>query len=68
MIGTQNAQILRHMQIIGEITPLDALHYCGCLRLAARIYEIRSTGVEVQDRWVTSDDGKRYKAYSVKKT
>ena len=68
MISTQNAQILRHMQTIGEITPLDALNYCGCLRLAARIYEIRSTGVEVQDRWVTSDDGKRYKAYSVKKT
>lgn len=68
MIGTQNAQILRHMQTIGEITPLEALNYCGCLRLAARIHEIRSTGVEVKDRWVTSDDGKRYKAYSVKKT
>lgn len=63
MIGTQNAQILRHMETIGEITPLEALNYCNCLRLAARIYEIKNSGVEVEDRWITSDNGKRYKAY-----
>lgn len=68
MSNTQNAQILAYMKTGNEVTPLEAFRFFNITRLAARVFEIRSTGVEVQDRWITTYDGKRYKAYSVKKT
>jgi hypothetical protein len=65
-MNTQNAQVLAWMKSGNEITSLEAFINFKITRLAARVYEIRSTGVEVDDRWITTSEGKRYKAYRVK--
>lgn len=45
--STHKAQILAHLQQGQSITPLDALEMFGCLRLGARIYDLRKDGVEI---------------------
>lgn len=37
-------QILAWLKKNKSITPLDALHYIGCYRLSARIYDLRHDG------------------------
>ncbi len=44
---TQTEKILEFMRANGSITPMDALSEFGCMRLAARIADIRSSGVNV---------------------
>jgi len=46
-------------------TPLDALKHTGCMRLAARVHVLKEAGIEVHDRWVKTDDGKRFKSYRI---
>lgn len=41
---TQKANILNYMKIHGSITPLEALQNFGCMRLAARIHDLREDG------------------------
>jgi hypothetical protein len=41
----QTDKILRHMLLHGSITPIDALQSYGCMRLAARIADLRKDGV-----------------------
>jgi hypothetical protein len=53
------------MQQGNEITPLEALMRFQCMRLASRIRDIKDMGIDIADRWVTRDDGKRFKAYRV---
>jgi hypothetical protein len=49
-----------------EITALEALKLFNCMRLAARINDLKDMGVDIADRWITRDDGVRFKAYRVK--
>jgi hypothetical protein len=49
-----------------EITSLEALKLFKCMRLAARIADIKDMGIDIADRWITRDDGVRFKAYRVK--
>jgi hypothetical protein len=65
-IESQSQAILRYMQQGNEITPLEALMRFQCMRLASRIRDIKDMGIDIADRWVTRDDGKRFKAYRVK--
>lgn len=44
---TQTEKILAYMRDYGSITPLDALAEFGCMRLAARIADIRATGIPI---------------------
>jgi hypothetical protein len=46
------------------VTPQDALRHAGCFRLAARVHDMRSAGINVVDRWVERDDT-RFKAYKI---
>ena len=50
----------------GWTTALDALKDCGCMRLAARVLEMRQSGLKVVDQWVEVN-GKRFKAYRLVK-
>ena len=50
---TQCEMILRHMKEIGSISPIDALREYGCMRLAARISDLRKQGHEINSEWVT---------------
>lgn len=44
---TQNEKILEFMREKGSITPVEAIAELGCMRLAARISDIRASGVNV---------------------
>ena len=46
---TQNAEILTYLLRHKDITPLDALATFGCMRLGARIWDLRHRyGVHIQ--------------------
>ena len=40
---TQNQAIIEHLKAGRSLTPLDAFHKFGTLRLGARIYELNDT-------------------------
>lgn len=46
------------------VTPIDALREAGCLRLAARVLEMKEAGIPIEDAWVDIQ-GKHYKKYRV---
>ena len=54
--------ILAYMKLGNAITPLEALRICGCFRLAARIYDLRERGYEVECELVELD-GSRVASY-----
>jgi len=41
---TQKEEILRYMNEVGPITPALAMSVCGCMRLAARIDDLKKDG------------------------
>ncbi len=45
---SQSAQILSYMKKGKAISPLTALQKFGCLRLAARIYDLRNSGYQIE--------------------
>lgn len=51
-ITTQCDQILQHMRAYGSITPLDALRQYGCMRLGARIWDLRQRNIMIKSRSV----------------
>lgn len=44
---TQCEKILRHLEDYGSITPVDALREYGCMRLGARIYDLKRKGHDI---------------------
>ena len=61
---TQNQMLLSAMEAGLSFTPLEALNYCGTMKLATRISELRALGHKIKDRWVEDRlTGKRYKKY-----
>ena len=48
----QTESILQYMRTYGAITPLEALKDCGCMRLAARISDLRKAGHNITSRKV----------------
>lgn len=63
----QSTGIFEYMRDVGPITGLIALTECGCMRLPARIAELKEAGIAIKDRWVThvnkNGEKKRYKEY-----
>ena len=59
---TQTEQIVKHLNRRGSITPLEALEKFGCFRLAARILELRESGLSIETVEEVRD-GKRYARY-----
>ncbi len=55
---TQCEMILRYMQDTGSITPWEAMREFGCMRLGARIYDLKRRGVPI--RRETVQDTNRY--------
>ena len=60
---TQQEQLTKRLRR-GWTTALDALKDCGCMRLAARVLEMRQAGLHVDSKWVEAG-GKRYKSYRI---
>lgn len=60
---SQNARILAYMQKGGRITSLEALARFNCLRLSARIKDLRDKGYRVCSQMIKLKNGKRVKQY-----
>ena len=64
--SSQKARILEHMRMGHSITPLEALNSFGCLRLGARIADIKAEGYLVHTEMIKDPrTGKRYAQYSL---
>lgn len=50
---TQTTLILEHLKAHQTITPLDALRLYGCMRLGARIWELKRMGHRIRSEIVT---------------
>ena len=63
---SQTKQILSHMKQHGSITAIQALRSYQCMRLAARIHNLRQQGHEIDtQRWRTRS-GKTVARYWLK--
>jgi hypothetical protein len=58
---SQEQQILSHLKR-KPLTPLEALSDYGCLRLAARVHDLRAKGHIIETKEVVRND-KRYAQY-----
>ena len=56
--------ILGHLLTGGAITPLEALKMYGCMRLGARIWDLKKMGYKIKTKMVKDGD-KRYAEYSL---
>lgn len=61
-------QAIKEWLLSGKsITPLEALEHFGCLRLGARIADLKKQGLEIDnDNPVDERTGKRYASYKLK--
>ena len=68
---TQGQAILQHLERCGSITPLEALNEYGCMRLGARIWDLKRAGHRIETRTVTrmteGGETKRFAEYRLKK-
>lgn len=67
---TQTQKILRYLNECGSITPLDALREFGCMRLGARIWDLKRAGYQIDRKMEQSKNryGERvtYARYTLK--
>lgn len=61
---TQTGWILDRLIAGYSITPLDALKGCGCMRLAARINDLRAGGFKIKTEKV-SKGNKTFASYKL---
>jgi len=61
----QSDAILKYLQAGHSLSPLEALHKFGCLRLGARIWDLKRQGhaIETQTGY---DNGKHFAVYSMR--
>ena len=59
---TQTQRILRHLEAGRKLTPIDALNRYGCMRLAARISDLKKEGWDIQKKMIDKN-GKQFAQY-----
>jgi hypothetical protein len=64
MFESQHDAILAALKRGSRITPLNALRDYGCMRLAARIDDLRNEGYQIDTR-IESANGKRFASYKL---
>ena len=63
---SQSKQILDYLQAGNALTLLEVLRKFNCLRLGARIYDLRQQGYVINSLIIKDDiSGKRYARYSL---
>lgn len=65
MISHKNTQcnmILGFLKLNGSITPIQALEYHGCMRLGARIHDLRKKGYLIETD-IVHQNGKQFAKY-----
>lgn len=60
---SQNKMILGYLQRGRSITPLDALDRFHCMRLGARIYDLKQSGHKIDSQFVDVGQTKKVKEY-----
>ena len=60
---SQTDRILDYMLAGYSVTPLEALNMFGCLRLGARIADIKAKGYIVYSEFITTPTQKKVKKY-----
>lgn len=60
---SQSREILEHLKKGNEINPLLALERFGCMRLAARISDLRAEGFGIETTVKKGHNGKVYASY-----
>ncbi len=65
---SQSAWILGQLKRGYRLTPLDALHGCGCMRLGARIYDLRQAGHKIIGVLRKGPTGKHFSEYRLART
>lgn len=51
---TQNERVLKYMRDFGSITQLEAMQDLGCMRLGARVYDLKREGYAIKKEMETS--------------
>ena len=64
---SQNQQILTHLKRGHSITSMGAFIDFGCLRLASRIYDLKSAGHNIQKQMVDVGTNKHVAEYWLEK-
>ena len=62
---TQCEEVLRHLQTRGSITALEAIDLYGCMRLAARISDLKKQGHGISAKSITTKGGATIARYSL---
>ena len=69
MRTTQKEKVLAYMQRYGSITPIDALREFSCMRLGARIADLKADGHHIKTEMVGSKnkfgEPVHYASYSI---
>ena len=67
---TQCDKILRHLKDVGSITPVDVLRDYGCMRLGARIWDLKRMGHHIDMELETGEnrygEKTRYARYTLR--
>ena len=66
-MASQHQMILHHLRTKGSISALEALSLYRCNRLAARINDLRKSGLDIETDMKTDLTGKRYARYHLAK-
>lgn len=61
----QADEILLHLQTGRTLTALEALRLFGCLRLGARIYDLKRRGWRIEKEMIQTASGKWVAEYSL---
>lgn len=64
-MSAQAQDILAHLRAGHTITPLEALANFGCLRLGARVWDLKQDGHQIGREMVALPNGKRVARYSM---
>ena len=62
---SQSEAILLFLQEGRTLTPLEALTLFGCMRLGARVWELKLLGHNVRTEIIRTESGKRIARYSL---
>ena len=63
---SQNKQIADYLNKGKKLTTLDALNKFGCFRLAARIADLRASGMNIVTNKLKLDNTRQVAQYSIK--
>ena len=62
----QSTTILKHLQVAGHITPVEAATVYKARHLPSKIFEIKQAGYDVVTTMKKDLTGQRYASYSLK--